>query len=201
MTTLLQRNYVEREDRKLIPTELGFIVNDLLVEFFSDIVNVDFTAEMEEKLDQIAIGEQEWMPMLHEFYEPFAQTMEVATAKMPRVEIKPEPTGELCPKCGEPLVIRHGRYGKFIGCSGWPECRYTGPIPLPGVTCPECGGAVVEKRTRSRRRFYGCATYPACEWATWKKPIGSKDSEGTREAKESPGLPSPRSAPTTNNTP
>jgi len=201
LTTLQQRRYVERVDRKLIPSELGFIVNDLLVEFFSDIVNVDFTAEMEDKLDQVAVGEQEWVPMLQEFYGPFAQTVAVAQEKMPRIEIKPEPTGDLCPECGEPLVIRIGRHGKFIGCSGWPKCRYTAQIPLPGVTCPECGGAVVEKRTRRGRKFYGCATYPACEWATWKKPRGPKSSEGTQDAEQDPPLSSPHPDPSPNDAP
>jgi DNA topoisomerase-1 len=172
LTTIQQRGYVERVDRKLVPTELGFTVNDLLVAFFSDVVNVGFTADMEEKLDRVATGEQAWVPMLHEFYDPFAQAVEVAVEKMPRVEFKPEPTGELCPECGEPLVIKLGRYGKFIACSGWPECRHTEPIPLPGVTCPECGGRVVERRARKGRRFYGCANYPECEWATWKRPKG-----------------------------
>jgi DNA topoisomerase-1 len=179
LTTLLQRHYVERVEKKLIPTELGFTINDLVVEFFSDIVNVGFTAEMEEKLDEIATGEQEWVPMLREFYGPFAQQVEVAQRKMPRIEFKPEPTGEMCPQCGEPLVIRLGRRGKFVGCSGWPECRYTEPIPLPGVTCPKCGGAVVEKRTRRGRRFYGCSNWrpddeTSCQWATWQLPKQAK---------------------------
>jgi DNA topoisomerase-1 len=177
--TIQQRRYVERLDKKLVPTELGFTVNDLLVAFFSDVVNVGFTAGMEENLDRVATGEKAWVPMLHEFYEPFAQAVEVAKANMPRVEYKPEPTGELCPQCGEPLVFRRGRYGKFIGCSGWPKCRYMASIPLPGVTCPECGGPVVEKRTRRGRKFYGCANYPQCEWATWKEPKGDR---GTAES-------------------
>jgi DNA topoisomerase-1 len=176
LSTLLQRHYVVRENKKLIPTELGFIVNDLLVEYFDDLINVGFTAEMEEKLDEIATGEQQWVPMLHEFYAPFAQTVEVARQKMPRTELKPEPTGELCPECGEPLVIRLGRYGKFVGCSGWPQCRYSAPIPVPGVACPECGGAIVERRTRRGRTFYGCANYRAddessCQWTSWKRPV------------------------------
>jgi DNA topoisomerase-1 len=180
LNTLLQRRYVERVNKKLIPTKLGFTVNDLLVEFFPEVVHVGFTAEMEEKLDQIATGEEEWVPMLHEFYEPFARTVEVARQKMPRVEFKPEPTGELCPECGEPLVIRLGRYGKFIGCSGWPDCRYTAPIPLPGVSCPECGGAVVERRARRGRVFYGCINYrpddeTSCQWASWKKPTPNQE--------------------------
>ncbi len=181
LTTLLQRRYVERVDKKLIPTELGFTINDLLVEFFPDVVNVGFTAEMEDKLDEVATGEQAWVPMLHEFYGPFAQTVEVAREKMPRVEFKPEPTGELCPQCGEPLLFRRGRYGRFIGCSGYPKCRYTAQIPIAGVTCPECGGAVVEKRTRRGRTFYSCANWrpddeTACQWSTWTLPKGESSS-------------------------
>jgi DNA topoisomerase-1 len=176
MTTIQQRGYVERQNKKLVPTALGFTVNDLLVEFFPGIVNVDFTAGMEDKLDSIAAGEQAWVPMLHEFYGPFAQTVDVARTKMPRVELKPEPTGESCPQCGQPLLVRHGRYGKFIGCSGWPECRYTASIPLPGVLCPQCGGAIVEKRARKGRRFYGCTNYrpgdeTSCQWSSSKKPV------------------------------
>jgi DNA topoisomerase-1 len=170
LSTILQRGYVGRVDKKLVPTELGFTVNDLLVEHFSELVNVGFTADMEEKLDLIATGEQAWIPMIREFYAPFAQTVETAKQTMPRMEYKPEPTGELCPQCGEPLVFRQGRYGKFIGCSAYPKCRHTAQIPLLGVTCPECGGPVVERRTRKGRTFYGCGNYPTCEWATWKKP-------------------------------
>jgi len=173
LSTLLQRHYVERDAKKLIPTEIGFTVNDLLVEFFPGILDLGFTAEMEEKLDEIATGSVAWVPMLHEFYEPFAQKVDVAREKMPEVRFEPQPTGEMCPECGRPLLIKLGRYGKFIACSGYPECRHSEPIPLPGVACPECGGAVVEKRARKGRRgkFYGCANYPTCEWATWKKPV------------------------------
>jgi DNA topoisomerase I len=175
LQTLLARNYVGREQKRLVPTTLGFTVNDLLVEFFPDIVDVGFTAEMEERLDEVATGEVEWVPMLREFYQPFAETVEVARAEMPEIHYEPEPTGELCPECGEPLLIRMGRFGKFIGCSGWPTCRYTQPIPLPDVVCPLCGGAVVERRMRNGRRFWGCANHRAddetsCQWTTWKEP-------------------------------
>jgi DNA topoisomerase-1 len=177
--TLLQRRYVQREQKKLVPTELGFLVNDRLVAYFPDLINVDFTAEMEEKLDQVATGEQAWVPMLHEFYGPFSEKLEVAREKMPRHEFKPEPTGDLCPECGEPLLYRQGRYGRFIGCSGFPKCRYSAPVPIPGVTCPECGGAVVQKRTRKGRTFYSCANWrpddeTACQWSTWKLPEGAE---------------------------
>ncbi|MCL7451864.1 MAG: type I DNA topoisomerase [Anaerolineae bacterium] len=187
LSTLLQRRYIGREGKKLIPTKLGFTVNDLLVEFFPDVVNVGFTAEMEEKLDEIATGEVSWVPMLREFYGPFSARLEVAQDKMPQLEFKPEPTGEMCPECGKPLLIRDGRYGKFIGCSGWPACRHTEPIPLPGVACPQCGGAVVEKRTRRGRRFWGCVNYRAddetsCQWASWTKPApATEDGESSTE--------------------
>jgi DNA topoisomerase-1 len=194
LTTLLQRYYVVRENKKLIPTELGFIVNDLLVGYFDDLINVGFTAEMEEKLDEVVTGEQQWVPMLHEFYAPFAQSVEVAREQMPKVELKPEPTGELCPECGEPLLLRSGRYGKFIGCSGWPKCRYSTPVPLPDVACPECGGAIVERRTRRRRTFYGCINYRAddetsCQWSSWKRPVAAPcPACGGLQVEQKPGV-------------
>jgi DNA topoisomerase-1 len=175
LTTIQQRRYVERRERRLVPTELGFTINDLLVQFFPDIVDVGFTAEMEEKLDAIAAGDQDWVPMLEAFYNPFSEAVDVAREAMPRMEQKPRPTGEMCPECGQPLLIKHGRYGEFIGCSGWPDCRHSAPIPIPDITCPECGGPVVERRTRRGRRFYGCGNYrsndeTSCQWATWKLP-------------------------------
>ncbi|MEJ2207539.1 MAG: type I DNA topoisomerase [Anaerolineae bacterium] len=186
MTTLLQRRYVNRDRKRLIPTKLGFTVNDLLVQFFDDLINVDFTAEMEEKLDEIATGEVDWVPMLHDFYGPFAQEVEVAREEMPNLEFKPEPTGEMCPECGEPLLYREGRYGRFIGCSGWPKCRHTEPIPLPGVACPECGGGIVERRTRRGRVFYGCINYrpddeTSCQWTSRKKPQPVGEDDGAEE--------------------
>lgn len=175
LATLLDRRYASREAKALVPTQLGFRVNDRLVQFFPDIVNTAFTAEMEEKLDRIAIGQQAWVPMLHGFFAPFAEAVEVARKRMPKEEFEPEQTGDLCPDCSKPLLIRLGRYGRFIGCSGWPECRYTAPVPLPGITCPECGGAVLEKRTRRGRRFFGCENYrrddeTSCQWTSWKRP-------------------------------
>jgi DNA topoisomerase-1 len=175
LATLLERQYVDRVAKQLIPTEIGFLVNDQLVAFFSGVVNVAFTAAMEEKLDRIAVGEQAWVPMLQEFYGPFAVTVEQAQANMPHVELKPEPTGEMCPDCGQPLVYRRGRFGKFISCSGWPACKYKPQPALPGVVCPVCGGAVVERRGRRGRKFYGCANWrpndeTACKWTSARKP-------------------------------
>ena len=177
MSTIQQRGYVERRDRRLYPTEVGIVVNDLLVEHFADYVDVGFTAQMEEALDQIAGGDQEWVPVLRDFYGPFSTTLVQAREKMPTVQMGNEPTGELCPECGHPLVTKYGRFGKFIGCSNFPNCRYSQQIQgKTGAKCPECGGDLVEKRTRRRRLFYGCSNYKkddpgSCNFAVWKRPL------------------------------
>jgi DNA topoisomerase-1 len=166
------RGYVDREDRRLVPTEIGFIVNDLLVKHFPDIINVDFTARMEADLDLIASGEQEWVPVLQEFYGPFEKALKKAERTMEKVDLGPQETGEMCEKCGHPMIVKFGRYGKFIACSNYPECRNTKSYQIKvGVACPECGGDLVEKRTRRKRTFYGCSNYPECEFATWNRPL------------------------------
>ncbi len=166
------RGYVDRENKRLYPTELGFIVNDILVKHFPDIINVDFTARMEEDLDLIASGEREWVPILREFYDPFEKAVKRAERTMEKVDLGPELTGEVCEKCGHPMVVKFGRYGKFIACSNYPDCRNTKSYQIKtGVACPECGGDLVEKRTRRNRTFYGCSNYPECEFATWKRPL------------------------------
>ncbi|MFQ6058001.1 MAG: type I DNA topoisomerase [Anaerolineae bacterium] len=172
LSTIQQRGYVERVDRRLHPTELGFIVNDLLVEHFPDIFNVNFTAHMEEDLDRIALGERDWVHVLREFYEPFLADLRRAEQNMPKVDLEPEYTGEVCEKCGHPMIVKTGRYGKFIACSNFPACRNTKPYQIKvGVACPECSGDLVEKRTRKGRIFYGCSNYPQCEFATWNRPL------------------------------
>jgi len=177
MSTIQQRGYVERRDRRLYPTEVGVVVNDLLVEYFPDYIDVGFTAQMEEDLDRVAGGEKEWVPVLHDFYGPFSETLFQAQERMPTVEMGNEPTGELCPECGHPLLYKYGRYGKFIGCSNFPDCRYSQPILVKtGVKCPKCGGDLVEKRTRRGRTFYGCSNYKgddpdSCDFAVWKRPL------------------------------
>ncbi|MBN1267759.1 MAG: type I DNA topoisomerase [Anaerolineales bacterium] len=172
LTTLQNRGYVERQDRRLFPTEIGFTVNDLLVEYFPDIVDTGFTARMENKLDDIAGGNRDWAAVINEFYEPFSEKLEVAQAAMPEVKAEPEEIGRDCPECGKPLIIRYGRFGKFIGCSSFPECRYTEPwLEKIGVKCPECGGELVERRTRKGRIFYGCMNYPECGFISWKRPL------------------------------
>lgn len=172
ISTIQNRGYVETFEKRLKPTELGCIVNDLLIEHFPDIFDVTFTAQMEEELDQIASGQREWVPVLREFYIPFERDLKRAEVHMQEVEVGNEPTGEMCPECGQPLVIRFGRYGRFVGCSGFPECRHTEPLLNKiGVACPECGGELVEKKTRKGRTFYGCANYPECEFASWQRPL------------------------------
>ncbi len=172
ISTVQQRGYVERVEKRLIPTETGMKVNDLMVQYFSDVVDLGFTARMEEDLDMIAEGQAEWVEVMHEFYRPFSQDVQKAQAEMPMLKSEPEPIGRICPLDGGELVIRYGRYGKFISCSNFPTCRYTEPwLEKIGVTCPKDGGEIVERKTRKGRTFYGCINYPNCDFTSWKKPI------------------------------
>lgn len=172
ISTIQQRGYVERRERRLYPTELGFVVNDLLVKYFPDIIDVGFTARMEEHLDSIASGEEVWVPVLHDFWGAFSQDLARAEATMEQVQVDNTPTGEICDKCGSPMVIKHGRFGKFIACSNYPECKNTKPLLAKiGVTCPQCGGDLVERRSRRGRTFYGCANYPQCDFSSWTRPV------------------------------
>jgi len=183
MSTVQQRGYVERRDKRLYPTEVGMVVNDLLVEYFPDHIDVDFTAQMEGDLDLIASGEREWVPVLRDFHEPFSVVLSQAQEKMPTIQMGNEPTGELCPQCGHPLIYKYGRFGKFIGCSNFPECRHRQSILVKiGVKCPECGGDLVKKQTRRKRTFYGCSNYrnddpDSCKFAVWKRPLPQPCSE------------------------
>ncbi len=172
--TLQQRGYVTREATRLFPTETGYLVNDILIEHFPDILDVGFTATMEEDLDRIAAGELEWVKVMREFYEPFAEKVTLAESRIPEQNMGPEPIGRACPECGHDLVIRWGRYGKFISCSNFPECRYTeAMLQKIGVSCPKDGGDLVERKTRKGRVFYGCANYPECDFTSWKLPLPS----------------------------
>ena len=172
LSTVQLRGYVNKENKYLIPTDLGFVVNDLLVEHFPDIVDVPFTAAMEEDLDRVAAGERDWVTVLREFYGPFEQTLERADKHIEKVEIPPEETGLTCEKCGSPMIVKMGRYGKFLACSNFPACRNTKPYVIStGAKCPECGGDLLQRQTRKRRTFYGCSNYPQCKFATWKRPL------------------------------
>ena len=177
LTTIQARGYVTKNGKQLVPTELGFITNDALVANFDQYVDVGFTAQMEEQLDEVAEGKVKWVGMLRDFYGPFATSVERAQATMPSIEIKPEPTGQMCPDCGNPLVVKLGRFGKFIACSNYPACRHTEPILVrTGAKCPKCGKDIVERRTKNKRIFYGCAGYKAgdpnsCDFTAWKRPL------------------------------
>jgi DNA topoisomerase-1 len=172
LSTLQARHYVRREGRTLIPTETGEVVTDLLVDHFPEIVDLGFTARMEEELDEVADGDLGWVDVVRGFYIPFAEQVEDARRDMPEVKAEPELLGRPCPTCGKPLLIRIGRFGKFIGCSDFPTCRYTEPwLETIGVRCPQDGGELVARRTRRGRPFYGCANYPACDFTSWKRPL------------------------------
>jgi len=177
ITTIQQRGYVEHPPHSssaLQPTQVGILVNDLLVEHFPDVVSVGFTAEMESRLDKVASGETEWVPVIRDFYTPFAARLAAAERDMPEMKLEDQPVGRDCPRegCGGALVVRWGRYGKFVACENYPECKFTEPwLEKIGVTCPDCGGDLVRRRTRKGRLFYGCSSYPECEFASWQQPI------------------------------
>lgn len=174
ITTLTQRGYVKIIEKKLNPTEIGMETNDKLQEFFSDLINVKYTAKMEEDLDDVAEGKKVWYNVLENFYKDFEPEVENAFSKMEKKE--DEQTGEVCPNCGRPMVIKNGKYGKFEACSGYPECKYIKPKekePLIEVCdCPKCGGKIVERKTKKGKIFYGCANFPKCKVAVWDKPTG-----------------------------
>lgn len=172
LSTIQDRGYVERKAKRLHPTNLGLTVSDLLVEHFDKYIDVDFTAHMETDLDRIANGDADWVQILREFYIPFEQSVEAAGANMKRSQVEPEKLGEACPECGNELYIREGRYGRFIGCSNYPECKYTRQIIVDtGVICPEDGGRIIKKRSRKGRVFYGCENWPECDFVTWNEPL------------------------------
>ena len=172
VSTIVDRQYVLKERGKLKPTTLGCTVSDLLSQFFSDIMDTGFTARMEEELDEVASGERQWVPMLNDFYGPFQKALEVATESMPRVRVE-EATDEVCEKCGQPMVIKTGRFGRFMACSDYPTCKNTKPIVKKiGVACPKCGGDLLERRGKGRGRiFYGCSRYPDCDFIEGRRPV------------------------------
>jgi DNA topoisomerase-1 len=170
--TIQARGYVTQQARRFMPTEIGTAVNDLLVDHFPKIVNLHFTARMEGDLDKVAEGQEDWVGLLRRFYGPFESELEAAEKKLPRLDLRDEPTDEICPNCGRPMVIKTGRFGRFISCSGYPECKTTKPIVVEtGAACPKCGGAIVQRRSRKGRTFYGCAKYPECDFISWDAVI------------------------------
>ena len=177
INTIQQRNYVAKEQKKFRPTEVGIMVNDLLVKHFSNIVDYQFTAQLEDNLDKIAQGKLEKNDMLKEFYEPFKKNLADKETELSKKELTEEKTDQVCEKCGRPMIIKMGRYGKFLACSGFPECKNTKPLPRAGtgVKCPKCKqGEIIEKKTRKGKTFYACNRWPKCDFALWQKPTGEK---------------------------
>ncbi|MDP2649487.1 MAG: DNA topoisomerase [bacterium] len=184
ISTIEGRRYIEKQEAKFIPTPIGVAVNDFLVENFADVDDIPFTAEMENELDGIANGEKEWVPMIRKFYTPFEKKLEDAKGSE-RVKIEVEKTDEKCEKCRAPMVIRIGKYGKFLSCSTFPKCSFSKAfIQETGLTCSKCnpsansgqGGKIIVRKTRKGRQFYGCSNYPACKFAVWKLEDIKKDS-------------------------
>jgi len=176
LSTIQERNYIEKdEQRRFQPTEIGMVVNDLLVNHFPEIVDTSFTARMEEDLDKIAGGEKKWVPIIKEFYEPFEENLQKKYQEVSKKDITEKPTEKICPKCGAPLLIRLGKYGRFYACSKFPKCKYTESLEKNtlGIKCPKCKkGKITEKRTRRGKIFYGCDQFPKCDFALWDKPTG-----------------------------
>jgi DNA topoisomerase-1 len=171
--TLKRRGYVLEEDKQMIPSELGKIVLQLVTDFFPDIINLKFTAKMEHELDLIEEGKEDWIAVLDSFYPMFAEKLKLAEQEMEQITFQDEPANEMCPNCERQMVYKHGRYGKFLACSGFPECRYTKAIlKKMDVSCPLCkAGELVERKSKKRRLFYGCSAYPACNFVLWEKPL------------------------------
>ena len=175
VSTLTERKYVGREKKALKPTELGFLVNDLMEEYFKDIVDAGFTANMENRLDDVEVGSQKWKDLISEFYGPFKKELDVADSAIEKIVVEDVPTGELCELCGKPMVIKAGRFGDFIACSGYPECKNTKPIiKTIGVKCPNCGKDIVARKSKRGRLFYGCSGYPECKTVLWNKPTDKR---------------------------
>jgi DNA topoisomerase-1 len=178
ISTIQSRNYIEKNEQKRFrPTEIGTVVNDVLVEHFPKIVDINFTAKMENELDEIAEGKDNYVKTCQDFYAPFEKNLEEKYDQVDKKDITEKPTGKKCPKCGSDLIIRIGKYGRFYACSAFPKCRYTQSLEENNldIKCPKCEkGNIVEKRTKSRKIFYGCDRYPKCDYALWDKPTGEK---------------------------
>ncbi|MBR6543614.1 MAG: type I DNA topoisomerase, partial [Anaerotignum sp.] len=176
LTTIQARHYVTKEAKNLFPTELGEMVNEIMKGYFPDIVDIDFTANMEDRLDDVEMGKEEWKQIIRDFYPNFKESVENAAEKLEKIEIKDEESDVICEKCGRNMVIKYGRYGKFLACPGFPECQNAKPyFEEAGVNCPECGGKVLIKKTKKGRVYYGCENNPDdCSFMSWNKPTGEK---------------------------
>ncbi len=172
ITTIIARGYVSREKKRLYPTELGRMVTSMMEEYFEHIVDTEFTAELEDKLDTVEEGNTDWKQIIRDFYPDFKKALDVAEQSIEKVEIKDEPSDEPCDKCGAMMVYKMGRYGRFLACPNFPDCRNTKPIlTYIEAPCPTCGARLMEKTSRKNRKFYGCERYPACDFVSWEKPV------------------------------
>ena len=175
ISTIISRGYVARENKRLIPTELGKIVNDMMCKNFPNIVDIAFTAGMEEELDEVEAGKVEWHGIIADFYGPFEKTLEEADKNIEKVAIEDQVSDVPCEKCGAMMVYKMSRYGKFLACPNFPECRFTMALPKNiGVPCPKCGGELLERISRKGRKFYGCEKYPECDFVSWDRPVADK---------------------------
>ena len=175
ITTIINRGYIVRNKKVLMPTELGMIVNSLMCENFKNIVDVTFTANMEESLDKIEEGKCDWRNLIADFYTPFESTIKEAEEKIGNVEIKDEESDVICDKCGRTMVYKQGKFGKFLACPGFPECRNTETIvKTVGIKCPKCGSDIIEKKSKKGKVFYGCSNYPNCDFNSWDMPTNDK---------------------------
>ena len=175
VTTIITRGYVSREKKSLYPTELGRMVNAMMEEYFQDIVDTEFTAELEDKLDAVEMGTQDWKQIIRDFYPDFKRALDVAEQQIEKVEIKDEISDEPCDKCGAMMVYKMGRFGRFLACPNFPDCRNTKPIlNYIEAPCPQCGGRLMEKTSKKNRKFFGCECYPECSFVSWEKPVTAK---------------------------
>ena len=175
ISTILSRDYVSLENKSFMPTELGELVNELMEEHFKSIVDKEFTAGLEEELDEIAEGNIAWQKVLDDFYKDFRVDLEKADKEIEEIIIEDEVTDEICEKCGKNMVIKHGRFGKFLACPGYPDCKNTKAIVEEvGVECPECKGDIIKRKSKKGRVFFGCSNYPDCNFMTWNKPVKEK---------------------------
>ncbi|MGN0793379.1 MAG: type I DNA topoisomerase [Aristaeellaceae bacterium] len=172
ITTIITRGYVSREKKRLYPTELGRMVTAMMEEYFEDIVDTEFTADLENKLDEVEEGKKDWKQIIRDFYPDFKRALDVAEEKVEKVEIKDEPSDVPCDKCGAMMVYKMGRFGRFLACPNFPDCRNTKPIlTYIEAPCPSCGARLMEKTSKKNRKFYGCERYPECEFVSWEKPV------------------------------
>lgn len=175
ISVLLSRDYVNREKKNLVPTELGFIVNNIMSDYFEQIVDVEFTADMEKNLDHIEEGQEEWRKVVGEFFSPLKTALEKAEKEISKVVIEDEVSDIPCDKCGRMMVIKHGRYGKFLACPGYPECKNAKPIVEEiDAPCPKCGGKILAKKSKKGKKFFGCGNYPSCDFVSWNEPLKDK---------------------------